>query len=258
MTIQTIENGVTLYVFRTTVNANFAELSTLVAGKYAKPSTGIPATDLAAAVQTSLGKADTALQVAPVVSVAGRTGAVTLSINDISGAVKTVNNTAPDANGNVNISVSAGSVASTGITDSTTAGRALLIAADVAAQRTALGLGTAATQASTAFATAAQGVKADAAQPKTTVTAGTALGATRTTTDADDGGTFTAAVAGAVTIHSGAVANFGFGVSGAGAVTFAGASGVTVTDKRSAGSANPVCSLVQVGANAYEVWGTKA
>ena len=31
-------------------------------GKYTKPSTGIPKTDLASAVQTSLGKADTALQ----------------------------------------------------------------------------------------------------------------------------------------------------------------------------------------------------
>lgn len=31
-------------------------------GKYAKPSTGIPKTDLASAVQTSLGKADTAYQ----------------------------------------------------------------------------------------------------------------------------------------------------------------------------------------------------
>jgi hypothetical protein len=33
--------------------------------KYTKPSTGIPASDLAAAVQTSLGKADTALQAVP-------------------------------------------------------------------------------------------------------------------------------------------------------------------------------------------------
>jgi hypothetical protein len=62
MTIQTIDNGVTLYVFRTAVNANFAELSTLLAGKYAKPSTGIPATDLAAAVQTLLVKAESASQ----------------------------------------------------------------------------------------------------------------------------------------------------------------------------------------------------
>ena len=37
-------------------------LAASVAAKYAKPSGGIPATDLAAAVQTSLGKADTALQ----------------------------------------------------------------------------------------------------------------------------------------------------------------------------------------------------
>jgi len=33
-----------------------------VAAKYTKPSTGIPASDLASAVQTSLGKADTAIQ----------------------------------------------------------------------------------------------------------------------------------------------------------------------------------------------------
>ena len=46
---------------------------------------------------------------------------------------------------------SGGSVASTDITDSTAAGRALLTAADAAAQRTSLGLGTAATSASTAF-----------------------------------------------------------------------------------------------------------
>lgn len=37
-------------------------LAAAVAAKYTKPSGGIPATDLAAAVQTSLGKADTALQ----------------------------------------------------------------------------------------------------------------------------------------------------------------------------------------------------
>lgn len=49
-------------------------------GAYVKPSTGIPKTDLDSAVQTSLGKADTALQTAPVTSVNGQTGAVTLSI----------------------------------------------------------------------------------------------------------------------------------------------------------------------------------
>lgn len=49
-------------------------------GTYSKPSGGIPATDLAAAVQTSLGKADTALQTAPVTSVNGNTGAVTIAV----------------------------------------------------------------------------------------------------------------------------------------------------------------------------------
>lgn len=47
------------------------------AGTYSKPTGGIPKTDLASAVQTSLGLADTALQSAPVASVNGRTGAVT-------------------------------------------------------------------------------------------------------------------------------------------------------------------------------------
>jgi hypothetical protein len=50
------------------------------------------------------------------------------------------------------------------ISDSTTAGRALLTAADASAQRTSLGLGSAATTASTDYATATQGGKADTAQ----------------------------------------------------------------------------------------------
>lgn len=50
------------------------------AGTYSKPTGGIPKTDLASAVQTSLGLADTALQTAPVTSVNGQTGAVTLTI----------------------------------------------------------------------------------------------------------------------------------------------------------------------------------
>lgn len=47
-------------------------------GAYVKPSTGIPKSDLASAVQTSLGKADTALQTAPVASVDGKTGTVAI------------------------------------------------------------------------------------------------------------------------------------------------------------------------------------
>lgn len=50
---------------------------------YQKPVGGIPKTDLETAVQTSLGKADTALQSAPVTSVAGQTGAVTLTKDDV-------------------------------------------------------------------------------------------------------------------------------------------------------------------------------
>jgi len=52
-------------------------------GTYSKPSGGIPKTDLASDVQTSLRKADTALQTAPVQSVAGKTGAVNLGAEDI-------------------------------------------------------------------------------------------------------------------------------------------------------------------------------
>ena len=48
-------------------------------GAYVKPSAGIPKTDLASDVQTSLGKADTALQTAPVTSVNGATGNVVIA-----------------------------------------------------------------------------------------------------------------------------------------------------------------------------------
>lgn len=70
------------YLTKTEAAATYAT-QTALAGKYTKPATGIPATDLAASVQTSLGKADTALQTAPVQSVNGQTGAVVLSGEDI-------------------------------------------------------------------------------------------------------------------------------------------------------------------------------
>lgn len=44
--------------------------------KYTKPAAGIPKSDLSDSVQDSLGKADSALQTAPVTSVNGKTGAV--------------------------------------------------------------------------------------------------------------------------------------------------------------------------------------
>lgn len=52
-------------------------------GTYSKPAGGIPKTDLSDAVQASLGKADTALQSAPVTSVNGKTGAVSLVAGDV-------------------------------------------------------------------------------------------------------------------------------------------------------------------------------
>lgn len=70
-------------------------------GTYSKPSGGIPKTDLSDAVQASLGKADTALQSAPVTSVNGKTGEVSLGAADV-GA----------------ISSAAGSVGTTNIGDS--------------------------------------------------------------------------------------------------------------------------------------------
>lgn len=87
-------------------------------GRYSKPDGGIPKTDLAQAVQTSLGKADTALQT------------VTLGSGTNNGTVKiTVNGTATD-----NVAVK--------------------------------GLKSAAYTESSAYATAAQGTKADNAMPK--------------------------------------------------------------------------------------------
>lgn len=61
--------------------------ATAINAKYTKPSTGIPASDLASAVQTSLSKADSAVQPAA-----------------LSAYIKTINGTGPDANGNVVVS----------------------------------------------------------------------------------------------------------------------------------------------------------
>lgn len=53
--------------------------------KYSKPNTGIPVGDLSPQVQASLIRADNALTTAPVVSVSGKSGAVTLNVTDIQG-----------------------------------------------------------------------------------------------------------------------------------------------------------------------------
>lgn len=61
-----------------------------VNAKYTKPSSGIPKSDLASSVQTSLGKADTALQSAPVTSVNGKTGAVTVGTTNARAELVTI------------------------------------------------------------------------------------------------------------------------------------------------------------------------
>ena len=61
-----------------------------VNAKYTKPSDGIPKSDLASSVQTSLGKADTALQSAPVTSVNGKTGAVTVDTTNARAELVTI------------------------------------------------------------------------------------------------------------------------------------------------------------------------
>ena len=72
----------------TTVNESLKELSERVNGKYSKPAGGIPKSDLASGVQTSLGKADTALQAHQKVTLESGTKNGTLKL--------TVNGTATD------------------------------------------------------------------------------------------------------------------------------------------------------------------
>lgn len=82
-------------------------------GTYSKPSGGIPATDLTPAVQTSLGKADTALQSAPVTSVNGQTGAVVLSIPSTAadvGAAPAVTEVTNTSAGDVSLALDAGKI----------------------------------------------------------------------------------------------------------------------------------------------------
>lgn len=71
-------------------------ITAVALGAYVKPGTGIPKSDLASAVQTSLGKADTALQSAPVSSVNTKTGAVVLAASDVGAIAAPVGPTSGD------------------------------------------------------------------------------------------------------------------------------------------------------------------
>lgn len=65
-------------------------VSSMTLGTYSKPSGGIPKTDLTIAIQSSLDRADSALQSAPVMSVNGQTGTVNLSIPSIASDISAV------------------------------------------------------------------------------------------------------------------------------------------------------------------------
>jgi hypothetical protein len=92
----------------------------------------------------------------------------------------------------------------------------------------------------------------------TNVSPGGALGAVKITTDADDGRIFRTPVDCEVIVHLNSEEGFGCAFTGAGNVVFNSVAGVTVTDKRTDGSVNPVAALVQVDQNSFEVWGAKA
>lgn len=50
----------------------------------------------------------------------------------------------------------------------------------------------------------------------------------------------------------------GFGLAFKGAISFTAGSGVTISDVRTTGAANPWCALTQTGVDTYDVVGTKA
>lgn len=110
---------------------------------YVKPGTGIPSSDLASAVQTSLGKADSAVQSVASTNItdATTTGKAVLTATDAAAARTTLGVAYGTTGGTVcEGNDSRLSPSSTSITDSTATGRALITAVDAAAARTTLGV----------------------------------------------------------------------------------------------------------------------
>lgn len=142
----------------TTTDAAAAR-ATLGAGTYSRPSGGIPLTDLTAGIQTSLNKADTALQTVTSNNItdATTTGRSILTATDTA-AVRTAIGAGSYSrpSGGIPLTDLASSVQTTlslansalqtvsanTITDSTATGRALLTAASASAALTTLGAGT--------------------------------------------------------------------------------------------------------------------
>lgn len=156
------------------------DVAEAVNAAYVKPGDGIPKSDLAAAVQVSLGKADTAVQAVSASSVSDSTstGRAVLTAADAAAARSALGVSYGSTSGTVaqgNDSRFSPSAAS--ITDSTTVGRAVLKAADAAAARSALGVAY-----GTTAGTVVQGNDSRVVSRSiTTITADTTLGSTANT-----------------------------------------------------------------------------
>ena len=119
------------------------DVADAVNANYTKPGTGIPASDLASAVQTSLGKADSAVQSVSSTSItdATTTGKAVLVATDAATARTALGVSYGSTSGTVaQGNDSRFSPASTAISDSTTTGRALLTTTDASTARTTLGV----------------------------------------------------------------------------------------------------------------------
>ena len=114
-----------------------------VNANYSKPGTGIPSTDLASAVQTSLAKADSAVQSVSSTSISDSTstGRGLITAADASAARTAIGVAYGNAAGTVcEGNDSRLTPSSTAISDATTVGKALLTATDSSAARTTLGV----------------------------------------------------------------------------------------------------------------------
>lgn len=119
------------------------DVATAVNASYTKPGTGIPSSDLASAVQTSLGKADSAVQSVSSTSItdATTTGKAVLVATDAATARTALGVAYGTSSGTVAQGNDARfTPASTAISDSTTTGRALLTTTDASTARTTLGV----------------------------------------------------------------------------------------------------------------------
>lgn len=90
------ENG--NYTIDVQISSLQQRIATRSIGTYSKPSGGIPASDLASGVQTSLGKADSAVQPAAIANMLNKMAIVAASGTSLSAAVNTYYNFASEVN----------------------------------------------------------------------------------------------------------------------------------------------------------------